>query len=129
MKTSKEIKPFKMRCESKEEIQNAINILRSYFRMDDVFLNGETILILTIGGIICTRLDAIGYFEYRDEPELAYSEFMGLYGKEEEGALEFEVDYSIDCEIKTNECDKYKPNDTSCYGCIKARYKIKTTND
>ena len=84
MKTSKGIKPFKMRCESKEEIKNAINILRSYFRIDTVFLNGETILILTINGIICTRFDIIGYFEYRDEPELTYSEFMKLYGEEEE---------------------------------------------
>jgi len=83
MKTKKEIKPFKMRV-NKENIQKAINILVCYFDTEDVFLNGETILILSNNNILCTRFDIIGYFEDREEPELTYSEFMELHGEEEE---------------------------------------------
>ena len=129
MKTNKEIKPFKMRCESKDEYCTVKRILEECGvniqcgeETNDILINAY----FRPEGLVYTTFEK--HFD-EPEPELTYSEFMKLYGVEEEVALEFEVDYSVDCGIKASECDKYKPNDTSCHGCIKARYKIKTTND
>ena len=47
-------------------------------------MGGETLAIVDEYNSFLTRYDDSGYFENRSEPELTYSEFMKLYGEEEE---------------------------------------------
>ena len=85
MKTKKEIKPFKMRCESQEVAVSVIEMLRDNgVNIMEVILSGETIVVLSIRNNAVTRWDVGVYFRDRTEPELTYSEFMKLYGEEEE---------------------------------------------
>ena len=83
MKTKKEIKPFKMRCESISEARAVKSIL-------DV--NGVTIIACNMQDKIINAYiedNVLVYITFRNhfdepEPELTYSEFMKLYGDEEE---------------------------------------------
>ena len=84
MKTNKEIKPFKMRCESKEELFSVEAIANKFDMFESFKMGGETLAIVDKYKSFYTRYDESGYFENRNEPELTYSEFMKLYGEEEE---------------------------------------------
>ena len=84
MKTNKEIKPFKMRCESKEQLLSVESIINKFEMFESFKMGGETLAIVDEYNSFLTRYDDSGYFENRSEPELTYSEFMKLYGEEEE---------------------------------------------
>ena len=84
MKTNKEIKPFKMRCENREEFRCVVSILDINGVDCTGLINGDALIIN-----VYRRLNSIAYITFEKhfdepEPELTYSEFMKLYGEEEE---------------------------------------------
>ena len=84
MKTNKEIKPFKMRCENREEFRDVVSILDINGVDCNGLINGDDLIIN-----VYRRLNSISYITLErhfnePEPELTYSEFMKLYGDEEE---------------------------------------------
>ena len=84
MKTNKEIKPFKMRCENREEFRDVVSILDINGVDCTGLINGDTLIIN-----VYRRLNSLAYITFEKhfnepEPELTYSEFMKLYGGEEE---------------------------------------------
>lgn len=85
MKTNKEIKPFKMRCENTDELLEARSILMKLGYAESSFVvSGETLLIYQEPNLIITAFDCMGAFNSYPSPELTYSEFMKLYGDKEE---------------------------------------------
>ena len=84
MKTNKEIKPFKMRCENREEFRDVVSILDINGVDCTGLINGDNLIIN-----VYRRLNSLSYITFErhfnePEPELTYSEFMKLYGDEEE---------------------------------------------
>ena len=84
MKTNKEIKPFKMRCENREEFRDVVSILDINGVDCTGLINGDDLIIN-----VYRRLNSLAYITFErhfnePEPELTYSEFMKLYGEEEE---------------------------------------------
>lgn len=84
MKIKKEIKPFTMQCESKEEYCKVKSILEENDvpilcreGSNDISINAY----FTLKGLVYTTFNK--YF-FTLESELTYSEFMKLYGDEEE---------------------------------------------
>ena len=84
MKTNKEIKPFKMRCENREEFRCVVSILDINGVDCTGLINGDNLIIN-----VYRRLNSLSYITFErhfeePEPELTYSEFMKLYGEEED---------------------------------------------
>jgi len=84
MKTKKEIKPFNMRCESKSEVGIIENILKlngcRYFRSE-----GDSLCVVLYEDKSFGLLESTLCYRYSiSSPELTCSEFMKLYGEEEE---------------------------------------------
>ena len=84
MKTNKEIKPFKMRCENREEFRCVVSILDINGVDCTGLINGDNLIIN-----VYRRLNSLSYITFErhfeePEPELTYSEFMKLYGDEGE---------------------------------------------
>lgn len=85
MKENKEIKPFKMRCENTDELKESRNVLIKLGCVESSFVaSGETILVCKEPNLIITAFDCMGAFNSCPSPKLTYSEFMKLYGEEEE---------------------------------------------
>ena len=85
MKTNKEIKPFKMRCDNTDMLKEIRNILIKLGYLESSFVaSGETLLVYQEPNLIITAFDCMGAFDSYPSPELTYSEFMKLYGEEEE---------------------------------------------
>ncbi len=125
MKT-KQIAPFKMKCENKSEFREVTRILENNGIEFVAGILSSDRIVNVFNGKYMTFTDEFDW----SEPELTYSEFMKMYGEEKEDTLRFIVDYSIDCGIRNEECKNWMTNSTDCYGCVKARYKlIKRTND
>lgn len=84
MKTNKEIKPFKMRCENKEQFNKIKGILVSN-NIRSIACSGDDDLIMNVY-LYDYELVYTTFTNHFDEPEreLTYSEFMKLYGEEEE---------------------------------------------
>jgi len=84
MKTNKEIKPFKMRCENKEQFNKIKDILVSN-NIRSIACSGDNDLIIN-AYLYDYELVYTTFTKHFDEPEreLTYSEFMKLYGDEEE---------------------------------------------
>lgn len=90
MKTNKEIKPFKMRCENKEDRDVIIAILiNNGFRSAHSYLDTELALVLHEDGEY-QLLNSDSFTSYNcygsqsNDSVLTYSEFIKLYGGEEE---------------------------------------------
>ena len=84
MKTNKEIKPFKMRCESKDQF-NRIKVILTENNISQIAASGDRDIL--INAYLKDAVLVYTTFEkHFDEPELelTYSEFMKLYGEEEE---------------------------------------------
>ena len=84
MKTNKEIKPFKIRCENREEFRCVVSILDINGVDCTGLINGDDLIIN-----VYRRLNSLAYITFErhfnePEPELTYSEFMKLYVDEEE---------------------------------------------
>lgn len=83
MKTKKEIKPFKMRCESLSEFKQ-VKILLEQNYVNQAAASGVYDMLINAyledGILVYTTFEK--HFE-EPEPELTYSEFMKLYGEEE----------------------------------------------
>ena len=84
MKTNKEIKPFKMRCENREEFRCVVSILDINGVDCTGLINGDDLIIN-----VYRRLNSLAYITFErhfnePESELTYSEFMKLYGEEED---------------------------------------------
>ena len=112
MKTNKEIKPFKMRCENKEEFRCVVSILDINCVDCTGLINGDNLIIN-----VYRRLNSLSYITFErhfeePEPELTYSEFMKLYGEEEdvftrEDMVEFAYYVLQTAAMGTeNECDR-----------------------
>ena len=84
MKTNKEIKPFKMRCENKEQFNKIKDILVSN-SIRSIACSGDDGLIMNVY-LYDYELVYTTFTKHFDEsePELTYSEFMKLYGEEED---------------------------------------------
>lgn len=101
MKTNKEIKPFKMRCENREEFRDVVSILDINGVDCNGLINGDDLIIN-----VYRRLNSISYITLErhfnePEPELTYSEFMKLYGEEEEVFTREDMDLAMNWAIKT----------------------------
>ena len=101
MKTNKEIKPFKMRCENREEFRDVVSILDINGVDCNGLINGDDLIIN-----VYRRLNSIAYITFEKhfnepEPELTYSEFMKLYGEEEEVFTREDMDLAMNWAIKT----------------------------
>ena len=83
MKTNKEIKPFKMRCENKEEFNKVKEILTDNC-IRSIACNGDEDMLIN-AYLYDYELVYTTFTKHFDEPEpeLTYSEFMKLYGDEE----------------------------------------------
>ena len=84
MKTNKEIKPFKMRCESVAQF-NKVKIILTENNISQIAASGNRDLLINA----YLKDDVLVYTTFErhfnePEPELTYSEFMKLYGDEEE---------------------------------------------
>ena len=84
MKTNKEIKPFKIRCENREEFRCVVSILDINGVDCTGLINGDDLIVN-----VYRRLNSLAYITFErhfnePEPELTYSEFMKLYVDEEE---------------------------------------------
>ena len=101
MKTNKEIKPFKMRCENREEFRDVVSILDINGVDCNGLINGDDLIIN-----VYRRLNSLAYITFEKhfnepEPELTYSEFMKLYGEEEEVFTREDMDLAMNWAIKT----------------------------
>ena len=101
MKTNKEIKPFKMRCENREEFRCVVSILDINGVDCTGLINGDNLIIN-----VYRRLNSLSYITFErhfeePEPELTYSEFMKLYGDEGEVFTRDDMDLAMNWAIKT----------------------------
>jgi hypothetical protein len=102
MKTNKEIKPFKMRCKSTDALKEVRSVLVKLRCVESSFVaGGETLLIYKEPNLIITAFDCMSAFNSYPSPELTYSEFMKLYGEEEEVFTREDMDLAMNWSIKT----------------------------
>lgn len=84
MKPNKEIKPFKMRCESKEEFNKIKDVLIAN-DIRSIACSGDDDLLINAYLCDCELVYTTFNKHFEEpEPEITYSEFMKLYGEEEE---------------------------------------------
>ena len=100
MKTNKEIKPFKMRCESVAQF-NKVKIILTENNISQIAASGNRDLFINA----YLKDDVLVYTTFEKhfdepEPELTYSEFMKLYGEEEVFTRE-DMDLAMNWAIKT----------------------------
>lgn len=103
MKTNKEIKPFKMRCESVAQF-NKVKIILTENNISQIAASGNRDLLINayLKDDVLTYTTSEKHFD-EPEPELTYSEFMKLYGEEEEVFTRDDMkDFVWECLL--NEC-------------------------
>lgn len=90
-----------MRCKNREEFRCVVSILDINGVDCTGLINGDALIIN-----VYRRLNSLSYITFErhfeePEPELTYSEFMKLYGEEEEVFTREDMDLAMNWAIKT----------------------------